>query len=387
MDFLKKKNKIIYTALISYILLYFILIIRCLYGFTSLINAVFILTVAICSKILYDFKKSDLTNIDKKIVKLVFFSIVIYFTVIYILGLFTGYGRSVYSISFVNIIRNTFLPLVSIISLEIFRYIYLCNNKEKSRIRFITFLIIMFDIILYFYIFDLTMSNIFIFITVTIIPLVFKNIMLTYISSKVGYYPCLVYVIPLCIYNYVIIYKPNLGYYLSSVLSIILPALIYINSSRIITNELKNEKSINYKKVFRTIIIDIPLLLLFTISIGLISGYFKYHIVGVQSSAIKSINRGDAIMIERGRLYEDYKKGDIIAYKNGKKIIIDKITKKTKDEYGYIKLYITKVINKGGKNKYKEIDEDALLGKYVDFKINKIAKPTVWFKEHVTNIN
>ena len=56
---------------------------------------------------------------------------------------------------------------------------------------------------------------------------------------------------------------------------------------------------------------------------------------------------------------------------------------KSKDEYGSEIIYVTKIIIKGKKNKYKKIDESIIIGKYVNFKIKNIAKPTIWFKEFI----
>ena len=381
MNLLKKKNKIIYVSFICYILLYFLLIVRVLPQFSTLINAIFILAVS--SFILYKYKRFEFTKVNKRITKLVFISLIIYFTVVYLLGLFTGYGRDVFSSNIFTIIKNSFLPLISVISLEYIRYLFISNNNDsKKKIYFFTILIIFFDIILNYYIFDFTLVNFFIFITVTVLPIIFKNILLSYITHKIGYYPCLVYVVPICLYAFVAPYKPILGNYLTCIINIAYPALVYIYTSRIISEG--DRKKRNIGKVLKVILLDIPLLLVFTLFVGLISGFFKYHLIGVDTSEIKpKINKGDAVLINRNYNYDNYKKGDIIAYKSGKKIIIDKISKKSKDEYGSEIIYVTKIIIKGKKNKYKKIDESIIIGKYVNFKIKKIAKPTIWFKEFI----
>lgn len=383
MNFLKKKNKIIFISIILYLFIYFLLIINVLPKISTIISTIFILFLAISSFILYNFKRFELTDNNKKAIKLVFISIFIYFTLIYFLGLFTGYGKEVYSTSLLNIIKNIFLPLIGILSLEALRYNFISNNKDNKKvIYFITFLIILLDISLNFYLFKLDLTNLFIFITVTVLPLIFKNSLLSYIDYKVGYFPCILYTVTLCLFKYLVPYKPILGNYLSSVVNIAFPALTYIYLSRMISNELYDKNKV-IKNILKVTFIDIPLLLLFTIGIGLISGFFKYHLIGVEKSSISKIKKGDAILINKKIQYKSYDEGDIIAYSSNNKIIIDKVTKTKMDSHGNTKIFITKEIIKGKENKYKLVDEDFVLGKYVNFKISKIAKPTIWFKHFI----
>ena len=270
MNFLKKKNKIIFISIILYLFIYFLLIINVLPKISTIISTIFILFLAISSFILYNFKRFELTENNKKAIKLVFISMFIYFTLIYFLGLFTGYGKEVYSTSLLNIIKNIFLPLIGILSLEALRYNFISNNKDNKKvIYFITFLIILLDISLNFYLFKLDLTNLFIFITVTVLPLIFKNSLLSYIDYKVGYFPCILYTVTLCLFKYLVPYKPILGNYLSSVVNIAFPALTYIYLSRMISNELY-DKNKAIKNILKVTFIDIPLLLLFTIGIGLI---------------------------------------------------------------------------------------------------------------------
>ena len=375
MNSIENKNRLFIISFISFIILYFSVVFTFFQGYSSIISAIFILTMALISYIIYDFKIFEFSTLNKKIIKLVAVGLLIYFSVIYLLGIFTGYGRDVFSSDFFSILKNSIMPFISVLCLEFFRYNYVSNNKDnKSTIYFMTFLIIIFDLILNIYRFDITAKNIFIYITVTMLPIVIKNIMLTYLTKKVGYYPCIVYVIPLCLYTYICTYKPMLGNYLTSICNIVLPSLIFIYSYRYINNFDKDKKNISIVRL----VIDIVLIIFFTIVIGLISGFFKYYLIGVEKSTISGINKGDAIMINQKVSYEDYHIDDIVAYKENNKIVIEKITKV---ENG--KIYVTKEIDQDKKETYKEISKESVLGKYVDFRIGKIAYPTIWFKNLV----
>lgn len=382
----KKKiyNFIILLSIFIYGLLYFTLIIKYIPDCANIINCTFIIGLAYISYVIYGFQKYSLNKIRKKIICEVFIAIVLYFTIYYMLGLFTGYLANSYSLNILSIIKNSILPLLSITALEIFRYIFISSNRDlKKYIPIVTIAIIIFDIILNFYFFDLTLAKLFVFISVTILPIIFKNIVLSYLSYQVGYEPCLVYVIPLCIYQYCVPVVPNLGNYLTCIINISLPSMIFIYAARMIAQYLdeENNNGLNIIKVF---LLDIPLLLFFTILIGLISGHFVYHLIGVDASSMQPrINRGDAVMLNKSYAYEDYEQGDVIAYISDNKIIIGEISKKDTDLNGYVRLYITTEINEDKEDTYHLLTQEEIIGKYNNFKISKIAYPTIWFKEFI----
>lgn len=380
----KKYNFIILATIFIYGLLYFTLIIRFIPSYAAIINCVFIFVITYISYLIYGFQKYSINKIRKKIIYEVFLAIFIYFTVIYLLGLFTGYLASPYSLNIISIIKNSILPLISVISIEIFRYIFISSNRDlKNIVPIVTIAIILLDIILNFYFFEPSLVKIFVFLSVTILPIIFKNIVLSYLSYQVGYEPCLIYVIPLVLFKFIVPVVPNLGNYLTCIIGISLPSMIFIYAARMISHNLdeENKNNLNILKVF---FVDIPLLLFFTIFIGLISGHFNYHLIGIDASLMEPrIKRGDAVMIYKNLSYENYEEGDVVAYSSGDKIIMSKISKKDTDLNGYTKLYITIEVNEGKEDTYYELTENELIGKYNNFKVSKIAYPTIWFKEFI----
>ena len=157
---------------------------------------------------------------------------------------------------------------------------------------------------------------------------------------------------------------------------IILPSMIFIYSSRTISEFLKGKES--KFKTLRTFIIDIPLVVAFSIFIGLISGYFNYHLIGVNTSAISpKVKRGDAVMLYKNITIEDLNKDDIIAYKSGNEIIVDIVAEKSEDG---ILIKAAKVSN--SEYTYTKLNADDIIGIY-KFKIDKIAYPTIWFKDFI----
>ena len=173
-------------------------------------------------------------------------------------------------------------------------------------------------------------------------------------------------------------YIPNLGNYLYAIIDVTLPSLIYIYAAKMVTNNLREENST--WELVKTFVINIPVTIIFIVFVILIAGVFKFQLLGIDTSAISpKIKRGDAVIINKKIKYENYKEGDIIVYKGDKKLIIDQISKKDKDEDGNVILYITTEYNEDEEDTYQKIDEEQLVGKYNGFKISKIAYPTIWF--------
>lgn len=375
------KNYGLILGIIIYVAIYFLIIVRQMPNYAAIINGLFICLVAFLGYILYGFQKYSINDIRKKINKEVIIALVVYFTVINVLGLFTGYLKNSYSLEIISILKHIAVPLISVISLELFRYMYVSSNKDSiPKVMIGTIAIILLDVALNYYNIGSTLLDLFIFISVTILPIIFKNAVLSYLSYHTGYHAGLIYTIPLALYKFFVPVIPDLGNYLTCIVNITLPSMIFMYASRMISDYLNEKES--KLKVVKIMFLDIPLVLFFTIFVGLISGYFSYHLIGVNTSAISpKVDRGDAAMIFKNVDAEDIKKGDVIAYKGEYDYIIDVIADKVVDGNN-IKLYIKTEINEGEADTLREISMDEIEGVY-KFRIRKIAYPTIWFREFI----
>ena len=375
------KNYGIILGILVYALFYFLLIARQIPNYAAIINGIFICIVTFAAYILYGFQKYSLNDIRKKTIKEVGIALIVYFTIINILGVFTGYLKNSYSLEIIPIIKHTIVPLISVVALELFRYMYVSSNKDSiPRVLFGTLAIIVLDVTISYYNFGSSLVDLFVFLSVIVLPIIFKNAVLSYLSYHVGYHTGLLYVIPLALYKYFVPVIPDLGNYLTCIVNITLPSMIFIYASRMI-NDYLNEKE-NKLNILRIMLLDIPLVFIFTIFVGLISGYFSYHLIGVNTSAISPrVERGDAAMIFKDYKYEDIKKGDVIAYKGEHDYIIDVIADKKKDG-DKVTLYIKTEINEGEDDTLREITDEEIVGIY-KFRIRKIAYPTIWFREFI----
>ncbi len=371
-DLRKKSNAIVLLSIIAFVLIYFLFIFRLIPNYALLISSIFIVGLTITSYFVYGFQHCGLNKIRKQVILEVLISVIGYFILIYMLGLIVGFSKNSYSLNFVSILKNTLIPLIFVSALEIFRYIFISANRDsKELISYLTMTLILLEIAFNFYQLESSLAAIFIFITVKIIPIIFKNIVMSYLSYQVGYHSCLVYVIPMSIYIYIFPHIPSLGNYLYSILGVTLPSVIYIITSKMVSNNLSEKKGISEK--IKTIIL-IPIVLFLLLIICLTSFKFKYSLIGVNTDAIEGLDEGDLILVNKID-YKDYKLGDIIVYRNNDKIVLDVITRINKF------VYITSGYDENDNNIYKAIDEQSLLGKYNDFRIPRLGYPTIWFND------
>ena len=383
----KRNNAIILTSVFAYVFIYFLLIFRLIPNYATVINGIFTLVLTVSAYFMYGFQHCGLNKTRKKVLLQVLAGLIIYFALIYILGLSTGFMKNSYSLRFTSLVRNALLPVLSLVALELFRYIFVSSNKDsKETIIYMTIAVILLDIVLNFYNIQATLVAIFIYITVKVFPIIFKNVVMTYLTYQVGFHSCLLYVIPISLFKYVLPYIPNLGNFIYAVIDISLPSLIYIFTSKTISDELSENESV-WEEI-KTYIITIPLIIIFSVVIALLSGVFNYHLIGINTSLMKpKIKRGDLVMVYKNIKYDKYNEGDIIVYKNEKDYIIAKIDKKDTDADGITSLYVLEEINineaKEKEYKYKLITKEMLVGRYDKFKISKIAYPTIWFNEFI----
>ena len=198
-----KKNLVIFTSIIIYALLYFFLIVKYIPNYSLIISGLFTVCLMFVSYLFYGFQTYSMNEIRKKVIVRVAIGVFLYFSTIYLLGFLTGYLKNAYSLNILSILKNLFIPFVSIVSLEIFRYIFINSNKESiKKVSLCTIFIILLDIIINYHFMGGNLLKIFVYLTVVIIPIIVKNIVLSYLSYQVGWEPCLVYVLPTSLFIY-----------------------------------------------------------------------------------------------------------------------------------------------------------------------------------------
>ena len=376
----KASNLLIIVLFIIYIIAYKLYLFDKFLPMIDSLSTSFLLIITFISVLLLGFRKDKNNILKKSILKVVFYTIIAFFCITYLLGLKTGFLRNAYSLDLTSIVDNLFAPLLIILSMEMIRYIFITANKDDSKLYtyLITIILIVFEICISSKgnPFKGDVTIVFKSFTTTYIPIMIKNICLSYLTTEAGYKPAILYRLILELSTYIMPIVPNLGDYFESIQGIVVPLMVYIFTSRTIDEYYKKEANNPEKKAFSKV--DIPFIVIFAILIALVSDFFPVQIIGIASQSMQnSINKGDAVFIYKILKDDDLDKGDVIAYRYENKIIVHRIVSKKCDNGKC--LYRTK----GDANNVKD---DATLsikdikGKVL-FKIIYIAYPSVWISE------
>lgn len=283
----------------------------------------------------YRFKKDIIINI-------LIYSIS-YLLIIYIVGIFTGFVRNG---SFLSITRDIIPYLLLIITSEMLRY-QLIKKGEFNKIIYILCVILLtvIDISLYLNTYDLSVSDGLIkLICCLIIPSLSKNIMLTYVTYKVGYRPSIVYRLIFELKNFILPIFPDFGAYLNAILDLLYPVFIVVRINKLF-DSLKDEEIVAKERPnnLKTTVFAIIAFIVFIPLVTLTSGLFKYYIVTIGSGSMTpNINKGDIVLVKKLTSSEkrDLQVGDILVFNSNSKVICHRIIRiiKFEDEiYFYTK--------------------------------------------------
>ena len=372
------KNISLLLIFVIYILAYKLIIFNNYMEYAEIASASFMVVLLALSIKLLGFRKDKNTPLSKNILKVVAIYLVITFIVMYGLGFGIGFLKNAYSLSTLTLLDNIFAPIIIIILVELFRYVFIWANKDKKRyIVFLTIVLILFELVLSIGRVDFTLKELFNLTATIILPVIIKNIVLSYLCYHVGYKVPLLYRLIMDVYIFVVPVIPNLGDYLNSMILVSLPALIYITAYGFIDERENKVKPIITSKLFS--VWDIPVAIFFIVMIVLISGLFPHYMIGVGSDSMSpKINKGDAVILKKVNKKTNLKKGNIIAYNKDGKIIIHRIAEINTDKKGN-EVYITKGDANGG-NDPKPVKRKRVDG-VVKVKVPFIAYPTIWLSE------
>ena len=309
-------------------------------SFADIFNIIFLgALVFICYKFLGFPKKKSLINYNAT--QTIILNFIIYYVVIYIFGLFFGFLKNGYSLKLLNIFENVFVAVIIYLLIEFYRYMIAGKTEKGNFLPFIivTILIAVLNIIMGINAYDLsTAVGIIECIDALIVPALALSSLLSYISYKYDYKLSIIFLLIFDLPKYFLPIIPDMGVYIKSMVTIIFIFICYYQLS-IMMEKYERKitvKRVKNKKIFLVIII-VPLLIL----IGVVSGIFKYHLFAIGSNSMLPVfARGDAVLIEKlnANEYKDIKKGDILAFRYNKQIIVHRIVSiKTKGENYYIK--------------------------------------------------
>lgn len=314
---------------------------------------------------------------NKDVLSVIIITMLSYYLIIYIVGYFTGFLNTVYNHSVLGIIYNVFTMLIFIVIIELIRKV-IVDRSHHSRLLLILFVVIISLVeIITKYNFN-SSGNWYLSFIFTYIALISQNVLLTYIVYNNSFINTIVYKVMYMIPNFIIPIVPNFSEYFNFIIAIIFPFIVLYSINNTIyfkRDEIVNSRFECIYKKWSDLGLDILLILLFIIVI-VVSGVTRYYALSIGSNSMCNyICTGDVVIVDKK--YNNYKIGDVVAYKHSNKTIIHRIT-----DYDSINhLYYTKGDNNSSVDEWT-VKEDDLIG-VVKIKIKSVGWPTVMLNKWI----
>lgn len=345
------------------------------------INLIGLFVILILTIFLFG-KKKNRKLYEKDVILNICIYAITYYLIIYLSGIFIGFLRSGYSLEPMVIISNMLPVIIGIVLTELYRYQLVEHGRDSKFLIVLSCIICVFiDVLLISYAYDLTsLSGVIKLLYMAVLPLVSKNMLLTYMSYKFGYKPCMVYRAFMELPVYILPIVPKIDDYVSTVIELIFPALILY----LIYREFRVKKgNVDVRgKIKNHRLISIISVALIVTVVTLTSGLFKYYALAIGSESMEpKIRKGDLVIVKKlnKNEFHEFKLGKVLVYKHNDMVVVHRIVKIIHNDENYY--FKTKGDNNSSEDMWV-IDEDAVIGEAI-FKIPYIGIPTVWLSERV----
>ena len=318
-------------------------------------------------------------------IQITIITILLYILLTYLSGMYFGFLKNSYSLSIQNILGNIYSIGIIIVLEELIRYMFASKcNKDEKPLMFLTIIFILLDIALtYNSLITNTQLQIFTYICTTVLPIIARNIVCTYLCKKVSYIPGMILRLYFGLSIYMLPIFPDYGFYIDGVLGIFIPYIIYLKISKLV-EDAEKRKPRSYKTSFW--FINVPIIAILVFLVILVSGVFKYQIIAIGSGSMSPIiEKGDAVIITKlsKNDYESIKQGQILVFVHDGRYITHRVLATTKIDGKYY--FQTKGDANNDEDKYTVQEED-IIG-ITNNRIKWIGLPTVWFQELVSKEN
>ena len=380
---MKKFN---YKSIIFYILLIIYILFSTLIGYkyfnnvtNYIITPLFWIIISILS---FSLNKDIKQRIKFQSIKnqTIFIIVTIYLIIYFLLGLLLGYARSAYNHNIIGIIKNIWSILIPVIFIEYNRTVLVNSNKSILNNIIITIIFTLASINIY----NLFLNNndtitLFKNFSSVLIPTLTSNILLVYLSKTCGYSGNLFFRIPQVVVSLSLPILPNLDWYYTAMLGILLPLFIFIfiNNKNNIIEKRESKRIMKKNSILKLIPLIIPLI----IFIYFVAGLFKYKPTAILSNSMKPIfERGDIVIVEKinRKNFNNIKKYDIIEYIIDGSVVAHRIINIEKHNDGSI-LLTTKGDNNNAPD-IKKVEKSQIKG-IIKASIPKVGYPSVWLNE------
>lgn len=345
--------------------------------FNTISLIIYLLLLLIITKITLGFEK-DRHRYSKDISLEIIITLIIFFLTFYLCGLVIGFAKTNNYFT-IKALTSIVIPLIIYTILkEYLRYTLITKSSESLILMILmTITFIFIDNTIAFAISGLSFSkSTFLLIALTFIPSITENILCSWTTYHFGFKPCLIYLLIIKLYPYLLPIIPNPNEYIYSIIFFLLPVIILLRLKKWFTTDQVNE---NIERVrIKQFLPYIPLAIVVITLVYFVSGYFKYYAVAIATgSMVPNINKGDVVIVNQQFKADELEKGEIIAYKYGGRVIVHRINDLIKKDKTII------IYTKGDANNDVDgwkVTPDMIIG-IVKNKIPAIGYPTIWLNE------
>lgn len=318
-------------------------------------------------------KRSILSLYKNQVFYLVLVIAVFYLTLLYLSGIYFGYERAVYSLSFNALAINIIPTVCVVIATEILRRILLAQDDKCAGV--LSFLVGIISELFFVSGFSNigNMDRFMDVLAMAFLPSVTANVFYHHTSKRYGAKPVIAYRLIMSLYVYVITVVPRTSPIINAFFKLVTPliayAFIYVLYAK------KKRRATKRTSKWSYVVTAFSATIMAAI-VMLVSCQFSYGMIVVATPSMTgTINVGDAVIYER---YEDHiiAVGDVIVFKDGDNKIVHRV-----DEIEKIN-NVVRYYTKGDDNDERDfgyITKSDIVG-MVRVKVPYIGYPTIWIR-------
>lgn len=312
--------------------------------------------------------------------KTILITTLFYLIINFMSGLIFGYTSNPYSNKVIPFLTNFWQIVIVIMGIEYTRS-YVINENKNNKLFVILFTII-------FILLEINFSKLFSsindreelfkYVSSTLLPLVFGNILYTYLTIKGSYKLVYIYRVIVEVTFLIVPILPNFDWFMIGIRGIIVPAIIYLVLKYTSNYKAVRTRSNGRKK--QNPLIYVPVFSIILIFVLFMAGIFIYEPIAVLSNSMNPVfYRGDVVIyrkVDNNKL-KNIKKYNIIIYSKDGQAVVHRVVEK------YIKDGETYFITKGDaniSNDLNPVSESQVIGVY-QLSIKYIGYPSVWLNQ------
>lgn len=312
--------------------------------------------------------------------KTILITTLFYLIINFMSGLIFGYTSNPYSNKVIPFLTNFWQIVIVIMGIEYTRS-YVINENKNNKLFVVLFTII-------FILLEINFSKLFSsindreelfkYVSSTLLPLVFGNILYTYLTIKGSYKLVYIYRVIVEVTFLIVPILPNFDWFMIGIRGIIVPAIIYLVLKYTSNYKAVRTRSNGRKK--QNPLIYVPVFSIILIFVLFMAGIFIYEPIAVLSNSMNPVfYRGDVVIyrkVDNNKL-KNIKKYNIIVYSKDGQAVVHRVVDK------YIKDGETYFITKGDaniSNDLNPVSESQVIGVY-QLSIKYIGYPSVWLNQ------